>query len=399
MYMSASFPSVFIYPLLVITLLSSSCRAQEQSRVSGRIELSGTWKPMLYLIQPRQFQEIAADYLGVILDSTDIRPDGSFAFQHLPSNDHPTLYLLSIQQTGSRFANHLVDASPESANYMPIVLHPNESIKINANADAFHASCLIENPTLDNQSLLRLRDIRLAAFDNYLHKSAGKEDNDTLLLEREKAYMDYVGHLMTFADSTASVYAALVSIRWISPSGDYERIPEFIFRQCQRWSKEHGDETFVKELCSVSGDGNMPVMIGDEMPDFPMPLATGDTVALSTLTGKKLTIVDIWASWCAPCRKENREYLAPLYATYRDKGLEIIGYSIDNDGESWKKAIAKDQAAWLHASHLTGDSTPFMDALRISTIPANFILNAHGKVVAKNVYGEELQNFVSEYLK
>jgi peroxiredoxin len=397
--MNASFPSVCIYPLLVISLLSSSCRAQEQSPISGRIKLSETWKPVVYLIQPRHFQEVVADYLGAIIDSAAIRPDGSFAFAHLASDDHPTLYVLCIQPTGSRFANHLMDESPQTANYIPIVLYPNELIKINARADDFHASFVIGNPTKDNQSILSLRDLRLAAFEDYMRKSAGDEDNDTLLTEREKDHMDYVGHLMDFADSTSWLHAALVSIRWISPSGDYERMPEFIYRQCQRWSKDHGDEVFVKELCVLAGDDRMPVMIGDEMPDFPMPLVTGDTVALRMLYGKELTIMDVWASWCAPCRKENRVFLAPLYATYKDQGLEIIGYSIDNDGESWKKAITKDQAVWLHASHLTGDSTPFMDALRISTIPANFILDAQGKVVAKNVYGEELQKFVRAYLE
>lgn len=397
--MRTVFPFVFIYPLLAMSLLSGSCRAQEQSRVSGRIEINESWKPLVYMIQPRHFQEVVADYLEAVIDSAAIRPDGSFVFEHLPSVDHPTLYVLCIQPAGSRFANHIVDESPETANYMPIVLHPNQPITINARADAFHASYMIVNPTWDNQSLLNLRDIRRAAFEDYARKSDGDEDNDTLLLEREKAYMDYASHLMAFADSTTSLHAAMVSIRWVSPSGDYERIPEFIYRQCQRWRKDHADENFVKELCALAGDGKMPVMVGDEMPDFAMPLASGDTVALRTLYGGKLTIVDVWASWCAPCRKENREYLVPLYTSYKDMGLQIIGYSIDNDPQAWERAITKDQAVWIHASHLTGDSTPFMDALRITTIPANFILDSHGKVIAKNVYGEDLQDLVSRFFR
>jgi thiol-disulfide isomerase/thioredoxin len=388
------FPGATILFLVFVSIFIPSCKAQKQSQLQGVITLHAEWKPMVYLIQPRHFQEVVADYLGVVIDSADILPDGSFAFEHLPSNNNPTLYILSIQPTGSRFANHLVDESPEKANYMPVVLHPKEQIKINARSDAFHTSYLMEHPTMDNQTLLRLRDIRLAAFKDYIHISAGDEDNETLLLEREKNYMDYIGHLMAFADNTSSLHAALVAIRWISPSGDYERVPEFIYRQCQRWNKDHADVILVKELCGLSGDGKMPVMIGDEMPDFPMPLAAGDTVALRKLCGKKLTIVDVWASWCAPCRKENRVYLAPLYASYRDKGLQIIGYSIDNDHQAWQKAIAKDQAVWIQASHLTGDSTPFMDALRISTIPVNFILDSKGKVIAKNVYGEELHNLI-----
>lgn len=202
-----------------------------------------------------------------------------------------------------------------------------------------------------------------------------------------------------FAEQTKSLEAAMVAIRWVSPNGDFERMPEFLHGQCAKWNSAQPTHPYTVELCAAADKNALPVMIGDVMPDYAMPMASGDTVMLHTLLGKRLTIVDVWASWCAPCRKENRVFLGPLYAAYKDKGLEIVGYSIDNDGESWKKAITKDQALWVHASHLTGDSTPFMDALRISTIPANYILDANGKVVAKNVYGEALQNFVSEYLK
>ena len=120
---------------------------------------------------------------------------------------------------------------------------------------------------------------------------------------------------------------------------------------------------------------------------------------LSKRLGKRLTLVDIWAAWCAPCRKENKTVLAPLWHDFEDKGFQIIGYSIDNNPQAWKAAIAGDGATWLQASHLTGDSTPFMETLHISTIPANFILDAEGRIVAKNLFGEDLSEFVKTYLK
>jgi thiol-disulfide isomerase/thioredoxin len=77
----------------------------------------------------------------------------------------------------------------------------------------------------------------------------------------------------------------------------------------------------------------LPVMTGDKMPDLQLPLVNGDTLPLFSLLGKKLTLVDVWASWCAPCRKESKEELLPLWNRYRDKGFQIIGYSIDaNEG-------------------------------------------------------------------
>jgi thiol-disulfide isomerase/thioredoxin len=376
-----------------------SCGAQTGASIEGKIKMSADWKPVLYLVDAKHFNELASDYRGLAVDSAAIQFDGTFKFKSRVGLQQPTLFLLTMQPKTSRFPNHLIDEDPASANYMPLVIGPEDKISINADAAAFHSSFSVVAPSVAQQTMMSLRDIRMAAFEAYVNTSSDDEENDTLLLEREKHFMEYAQQLMQFADTTSSLHAALVAIRWISPSGDYERMPEFIHRQCQKWQATYPEELFVKELCSMAGDGQLPVMVGDAMPDFQLPMANGDTAALSTLLGKKLTIVDIWASWCAPCRKENRAYLAPLYATYKEKGLEIIGYAIDAEEDSWKKAIAKDQAVWLHASHLTGDSTPFMDALRISTIPANFILDAEGKVVAKNVYGEELVAVVGRYLE
>ncbi|HRV56389.1 MAG TPA: AhpC/TSA family protein, partial [Mangrovimonas sp.] len=64
------------------------------------------------------------------------------------------------------------------------------------------------------------------------------------------------------------------------------------------------------------------------------------------------------ASWCAPCRKENKVILDPLWKAYHDKGLQIIGYGLESDEQSWKAAIQKDQALWLQTSHLEGDEAP-----------------------------------------
>lgn len=77
--------------------------------------------------------------------------------------------------------------------------------------------------------------------------------------------------------------------------------------------------------------------------------------------------------------------------------VQIIGYSIDSSPEAWRAAIAKDGAVWTHASHLSGDATPFMETLRITTVPANFILDKNGNVVAKNLHGAALKTFVENY--
>jgi len=396
---NTEFPRVIIYLLLAFPFLISSCQAQQQSSITGRIDLHEGWKPMVYLIQPGQFNEIVSDFRGSVIDSAEIKSDGHFAFNPITIPSEKTLLLIAIQKLGNRFPNHLVDDSPAQANYIPFVLKQGEVIMLSADAANFQQTCTFQNPSIENQSMVSLRDIRIKAFSTFQSNQIEDVDNDTLLLEKEDVYKAYVGKLMDFADTTSCFEAALVATRWVSPAGDYERMPEFFYGQCQKWNARNPEHPFARQLFAAADKTNLPVLVGDKFPDFALPLIDEDTVLLSQLNGEKLTLVDIWASWCAPCRKENREVLLPLWNKYKDHGLQIIAYSIDNDQSSWSEAIRKDGATWKHASHLTGDATPFMDAIRISTIPANFILDENGKVIAKNLYGDALKDYIAARLQ
>lgn len=408
------FSTAFLLSGMLFTC--SSCSTQPL--LSGKITVKEGWKPVVYLIMPRSFSEIAANYTGLVVDSAQISPDGQFAFKGIPNSGQPVLYQLVVQPSDSRYANQLLDDNPLLSNYMPIVVTPGFPTSFSAESDRFQASFNIypagatappqagatapprasypPGSSPDIASLMTLRNIRHAAFSQWKDQLTQAPDEERLL-EQEDAARQFQAPLIAFADSTSSVSAALVATRWVSLQNDYERVPEFLHRQCQKWAELYAGDPFVRQLCEKANA--LPVLVGAVIPDFPFPMSSGDTVALKTLLGKKLTILDIWASWCVPCRRENQQVLAPLWAAYRENGLQIIGYSIDSSEGAWRNAITKDGAVWPHASHLTGDETPFMEALRISTIPANFVLDGNGKVLAKNLHGEELKAFVEEFLK
>ena len=387
------------WPLLTLYLVAQACHAQPACTLQGKINLFEGWKPLVYLVHPRQFSEVAADYLGEVVDSARVAADGTISLSYVPKVAGGELYFLTMQKEGTRFATHLDDTDPMTANYMPIILDGQHAMAFTASSSAFQASFKINTPDPNHAALMSLRDIRHQAYSEYHQKQIQAEDNDTLLLDREKEFMQYADHFVAFADTTQSMLAAMVAIRWISPAGDYERFAEFMSRQCKKWSASSPDYSLVPGLCANAAADILPVMVGDTMPDYRLPMVNGDTLPLHLLLGKNLTIVDIWASWCAPCRKENKMILVPLWNQYKDQGLQILGYSIDSDGGAWQRAIEKDQATWSHASHLSGDETPFLKALRITTIPANYMLDENGKVVAKNIYGEDLKQWVDGYMQ
>ena len=110
-----------------------------------------------------------------------------------------------------------------------------------------------------------------------------------------------------------------------------------------------------------------------------------------------MTIIDFWASWCGPCRAENPNVVA-LYNELHSKGLNIIGVSLDEDATKWKNAIAKDKLTWIHVSNLKGWKDPIALTYEVEGIPATFILDAKGNIVAKNLRGDELKAKVKEVL-
>lgn len=138
--------------------------------------------------------------------------------------------------------------------------------------------------------------------------------------------------------------------------------------------------------------------IGSLAPDFSAPTPEGDLLALSDVTrGSKLTLVDFWAAWCGPCRRENPNIVS-VYNQFKDKGFNVVGISLDNRAEDWKKAIAADGLAWDHMSNLQRFNDPIARLYSINAIPAAFLLDENGIIVAKDLRGPALGAKVAELL-
>ena len=381
-------------------LLLTNC--ENRSPLSGTIlpDPEGTWAPVISLVRPGTFGEIATSYMGEIIDSAVVGNDGRFAFVNMPEAPDPVILQLVIQRTGQRYANMLENESLPESNYMPVVWKDGDVIEVNAEASNFQQSFSMVNPSAENKAMLELRDSRQQGYQKFLAGLQHQVHDESALIAEEKALLNFQEGLMAFAKATDYLLPALVAVRWVSPEANYERIPEFVHAQCLKWSARDSLNVLVGELCETGDRERLPVMTGDLIPDFSLPMMTGDTARLMGLLANKITILDLWASWCVPCRYENRDVLVPLWETYHNEGLGIIGYALDNSGKFWQAAIEKDGAGrWWQASHLQGDDSPLFEALRISTIPANFILDEHGKVIAKNLHGHELTSFVDRYIQ
>lgn len=148
-------------------------------------------------------------------------------------------------------------------------------------------------------------------------------------------------------------------------------------------------QQFVNNLQRLQG-----VNEGAMAPEINLATPAGPTLALSSLRGKYV-LIDFWASWCGPCRRENPN-VVKTYATYKDKGFEIFGVSLDQNREAWLKAIEADKLVWKHVSDLQYWNSAGAQAYQVNSIPQTFLVNPEGRIIAKGLRGAALDNYLAK---
>ena len=140
------------------------------------------------------------------------------------------------------------------------------------------------------------------------------------------------------------------------------------------------------------------VSIGKKAPDFTLNDVNGVPVSLSSKIGSKILLIDFWAAWCGPCRKENPN-VVKVYEQYKEKGFDILGVSLDRNKEDWVKAIEKDNLPWTQVSDLLYWNSAAAKLYAVNSIPANFLRDEKGIIIAKNLRGDALLDKVKELLR
>ncbi|MTB51780.1 redoxin domain-containing protein [Lewinella sp. W8] len=155
-------------------------------------------------------------------------------------------------------------------------------------------------------------------------------------------------------------------------------------------------ETYPTPMKSIIAqvDNLRTFAIGAVAPTFAGESPEGDQIALDDLRGK-VVLIDFWASWCGPCRRENPNVVR-LYNQYKDKGFEILGVSLDRTKDRWVKAIEDDKLTWLHISDLKGWQSKYAKQYGVSSIPQTVLLDEEGKILARNLRGKALEDKLAE---
>ena len=139
------------------------------------------------------------------------------------------------------------------------------------------------------------------------------------------------------------------------------------------------------------------VQIGQVAPDFTLPDTEGKSVSLQDFRGKYV-LLDFWASWCPPCRRENPN-VVKAFQENKDKNFTVLGISLDKDKAKWMKAINDDKLTWTHVSDLKYWDSEIPALYGVRGIPSNVLLDPNGVIIAKNIKEEQLHKTLKEVLK
>jgi peroxiredoxin len=188
---------------------------------------------------------------------------------------------------------------------------------------------------------------------------------------------------------------AMISVLILNRMVQTQTVPEAEIQTLFGGLSERMRKTEVGSGIQQKLDALKRTAIGSKAPDFSAPTPAGETLSLNQVLGK-VTLVDFWAAWCRPCRAENPN-IVRVYQKYKDKGLSVLGVSLDRTEADWKKAIEEDGLEWHHVSKLQYFGE-IADLYNVTGIPASFILDENGVIVAKNLRGPALEAKIAELL-
>jgi peroxiredoxin len=154
---------------------------------------------------------------------------------------------------------------------------------------------------------------------------------------------------------------------------------------------------FVLSVMTIPMSSISQIKAGNPGPEFSLPDSNGQIQNLSSLRGK-VVLIDFWASWCAPCRRNNPK-LAKIYSQWHAQGFEILGVSLDEDINNWKKAILQDKLEWLQVIDTKGWESAVAESYHVDAIPASFLVDKHGTLIKISPEGRMLESEIRRLLK
>ncbi len=376
--------------ILAVTVLLAACGGKEKGNSS--FQLSGTFTnaakgDVVY------FEELAPG-AKIVLDSATIDDKGNFTFTHAS----PSAGFYRVKVTEQNFAMLVLDSTQKitlTGDYKNL----GNTYKTTGSEDT---EMFLEFNKLGKEIQQRTDSMQQAFQARVGTMKMDSVRMDSLNVVFGKVYNNMIDvYQERFAGLVAkckSSLAVLAGIQQLNPDKYLSLYKEVDIALTAKYPTSKYLFNLKKDIIAYEMQAQKAgkVAKGAVAPDFSLPTPDGKMLALSSFKGK-VVLVDFWASWCGPCRKENPNVVA-MYKKYHAKGFEILSVSLDDNKNKWLKAIEADGLTWNHVSDLKGWENAAAKLYGVSSIPFTLLLDKEGNIVAKDLRGAELEAKIAETL-
>ncbi len=379
--------------LLAAALIFTGC-GDKTAEISGILENSMPRYIFLQELKPNELLNV---------DSAIISEDGSFEFERKVK--FPSFYLLKINQN----------------NFLTMLIEPGEKIKMTSHFDSLNYPVAVIGSKGTkliadyNKRLIKTRD-KISNLNYLYERNSGRPDVAKFIDSLDNLGDGYLNDMNSYAkkyidDNVSSLatipvlYSQLTQdIYILDPQKDlsyFLKVDSSLFKQYPEYGPVIDLHNQIKQMVTYfDGAESSTTKPGErsEAPEIALPSPEGDTIKLTSTRGS-FVLLDFWASWCAPCRTENPN-LVKAWNLYRNRGFKIYQVSLDKTKEAWLKGIQDDGLdKWIHVSDVSYWQSVVVPLYKIESIPANYLLDREGRIIATNLRGDALQRKLAEIFK
>lgn len=355
---------------LIPFLFFFSCAKNEKDKkIFGRLRnAENSW---IYL------QKIS-EQGDVTIDSVKGENDGSF--EMINPSTSPEFYILRTNPN----------------NLIFLILKSGENVEVNGDAKNLEHTYKVRG-SRDSELIQKLRKKDRLLSDSLnkayeILRADNPENKDSLGMHLQQIYTNEMEVFASeFIQKNLSSLVSLSATKFINQQAKLDLMNELR----DSLSKIYPDNRYVNDYITFTRELN-ELPPNSFCPEIKLKTPEGKTVLLSSFKGK-IVLIDFWASWCAPCRKEN-PHLVEIYHKFKGKDFEIFGVSLDDNLTSWKNAIEKDGITWIQVSELKKWDSQVVKDFNIEAIPYSILIDREGKIISKSLRSSELELKIAEVI-